>query len=241
MSIERSSTPTPAEAPLAPGLLSTATPGEITPAMRLQILSTEHWSLLATRSLAWNEVFSRAGMYLSLLSGAIVALALVGNGSEFGDAFFVFGVAILPVVLYVGVTTHLRLAAANFLDAQTVIGMNRIRAGYLSFAPDLEPYFVSGTHDDITGVSKTMAIPPGTAPVAHVLAATPALVNVVNAVVAAALVGFVILLARGPEAAAIIGAAIGFGATFVAGTAYGRARMRDLQASQHVMFPSPEG
>ncbi|MGH2382539.1 MAG: hypothetical protein ACRDG7_15155 [Candidatus Limnocylindria bacterium] len=30
-------------------------------AVRLQILSTEHWSLLASRSLAWNESFSRAG------------------------------------------------------------------------------------------------------------------------------------------------------------------------------------
>jgi len=35
-----------------------ATNGEATPAMRLQILSTEHWSLLASRSLAWNEVLA---------------------------------------------------------------------------------------------------------------------------------------------------------------------------------------
>ncbi len=53
--------------------------GEASPAMRLQILSTEHWSLLASRSLAWNESFSRAGMFLSTLSGAIVALALVAQ------------------------------------------------------------------------------------------------------------------------------------------------------------------
>ena len=36
--------------------------------VRLQILTTEHWSLLASRGLAWNESFSRAGMYLSTLS-----------------------------------------------------------------------------------------------------------------------------------------------------------------------------
>ena len=45
-------------------------------ALQLQVLSTEHWSLLASRSLAWNESFARAGMFLSALSGAIVALAL---------------------------------------------------------------------------------------------------------------------------------------------------------------------
>jgi len=57
----------------------------VTPAMRLQILSTEHWSLLASRSLAWNESFSRAGMFLTTLTGAIVALALVAQASAFGE------------------------------------------------------------------------------------------------------------------------------------------------------------
>jgi hypothetical protein len=56
-------------------------------AVRLQILSTEHWSLLGSRSLAWNESFSRAGMFLSTVTGAIVALALVAQASEFGQGF----------------------------------------------------------------------------------------------------------------------------------------------------------
>lgn len=47
--------------------------------VRLQILSTEHWSLLASRSLGWNEVFSRTTMFLATLSGAVVALALVDH------------------------------------------------------------------------------------------------------------------------------------------------------------------
>jgi hypothetical protein len=71
-------------------------------ALRLQILSTEHWSLLASRALAWNEVFSRASMFLSTIAGAIVALALVAQASEFGRNFRLFALAILPVVLFVG-------------------------------------------------------------------------------------------------------------------------------------------
>ena len=47
--------------------------------VRMQILSTEHWSLLATRSLAWNETFTRATMFMSALSFAVVSLALVGQ------------------------------------------------------------------------------------------------------------------------------------------------------------------
>jgi hypothetical protein len=33
----------------------------------LQILTTEHWSLLTARSLANNEAFTRGGMFLSFL------------------------------------------------------------------------------------------------------------------------------------------------------------------------------
>jgi hypothetical protein len=83
-------------------------PAQPTDSLRVQILATEHWSLLASRSLAWNESFSRAGMYLSTISGATVALALIAQASDFGDRFRLFALAILPVVLFVGIGTVLR-------------------------------------------------------------------------------------------------------------------------------------
>ena len=46
-------------------------------ALRVQILATEHWSLLATRSQTWNESFARAQMFLSVVLGSVIALALV--------------------------------------------------------------------------------------------------------------------------------------------------------------------
>src|SRR5436189_629619 len=109
--------------------------GAVSPAMRLQILSTEHWSLLASRSLAWNESFSRAGMFLTTLTGAIVALALVAQASAFGDGFTLFALVILPVVLFIGVATYIRLGTSNYHEGLCVIGMNRIRAAYLELAP----------------------------------------------------------------------------------------------------------
>src|SRR4029453_17367564 len=77
----------------------------------LQILTTEHWSLLSQRSLAWTESFSRAGMFLATLSAATVALALVG--SVMRDGFVVFALVILPVVLFIGLATAVRLSQAN--------------------------------------------------------------------------------------------------------------------------------
>src|SRR5712664_1311448 len=138
------------------------TPGDgVTPSMRLQILSTEHWSLLASRALAWNESFSRAGMFLTTLTGAIVALALVAQASAFGEGFTLFALVILPVVLFIGVATSIRLGASNYHEAMCVIGMNRIRAAYLELAPDLERYFVMSAHDDVRGIGITMGVPPG--------------------------------------------------------------------------------
>ena len=50
-------------------------------AARLQILATEHWSLLATRALTYNEALSRVTIFLSILSGALIALAHLGSPS----------------------------------------------------------------------------------------------------------------------------------------------------------------
>jgi hypothetical protein len=150
--------------------------------MRLQILSTEHWSLLASRNLAWNETFSRAGMFLSTLTGAIVALALVAQATAFGEDFRLFALVILPVVLFVGIGTLLRLGMAQYHDLVCVVGMNRIRAAYLELAPDVERFLVMGFHDDWRGIDVTMAVEPGHSLPIRMIASGPMLVSVINSV-----------------------------------------------------------
>ena len=208
--------------------------------LRLQILSTEHWSLLASRSLAWNEAFSRAGMYLSTLSASIVALGLVGGIDRFGNAFFAFALVILPVVLFVGIGAWMRIAASSYHDAQTIIGMNRIRAAYLEIAPELAPYFVMGTHDDPPGLTITMAIPPGTPPLAHMIASTPFRIVTLNAVVAAAIAALILV----SVAAAAVGLAVGGGVVaavlvLIAEFFGARRNIRIVQSSVRPRFPTP--
>jgi hypothetical protein len=124
-------------------VLRSATASDDLPAaLRLQILTTEHWNLLSTRALSWNEAFSRATMFLSALSGAIVALALVAQVATFGAAFSTFALLILPVVLFLGLATFLRLVQINREDARWVIGMNLLRHAYLkqaSWPPTVQP------------------------------------------------------------------------------------------------------
>jgi len=150
--------------PLPTSSTSTTTPRQlsdrsgVTDAVRAQILATEHWSLLATRSMTWNEVFSRSTMFVTVLSAAVVALALVAQATAFGPGFRLFALLVLPVVLLVGLATVLRLGDANTDDFGLVLGMNRLRHAYLELAPELEPYFVTAHHDDEAGIMRSFGL-----------------------------------------------------------------------------------
>ncbi len=226
--------PTPVVGAASPG--SAATPVQV----RLQILSTEHWSLLASRSLAWNEIFSRAGMYLSTLSGSMVALGLIAGIDNAGDIFFAFAFVILPVELFIGVATLARMSAANYHDAMTVYGMNRIRGAYLEIAPDLAPYFVMGVHDDPTGISVTMGVPPRTPTIVHIVAATPFLINVLNCVVSGAIAAVVLVRFTTLGLVQTVLAALAVAAlAFYVQSVFARREIRLGQAGIRPMFPTP--
>ena len=209
---------------------------DMTPA-DLQILSTEHWSLLATRSLTWNEAFSRAQTFLSVLSAAVIALALVAQATEFGTGFAAFALIILPVVLFLGVATYLRLVAINVDEDRWVGGMNRIRAAYLERAPHLERYFVTDHHDDAKGVMATAGW--GQFPTLHGFVTTPAVVGVVCSVVAAV---FVFLSADqlrwATPVAAALAAAVFVGA-MLAFSRYQTASWRRAEGRRVVINPTP--
>ena len=230
----------PAQAP-RPG--ETAATDAASPSMRLQILSTEHWSLLASRSLAWNESFSRAGMFLSTLSGAIVALGLVGGASGFGEAFTLFALVILPVVLFIGVATVMRLGVANYHEAMCVIGMNRIRAAYLELAPDLERYFVMSANDDPRGIGITMGVQPGGAIswIGQIIAGTPTVVMIINSALAGAIAAISALRVGATPPGILIAGGVGFLIALAAQGWYARQSIAKGMAGYRPIFPTPEG
>ena len=190
-------------------------------ALRVQMLATEHWSLLATRSLSWNEAFARAGMFLTLLSGAIVALALVAQATSFGEGFALFAVMILPVVLFIGLATYVRLLEINNEDYVWVRGMNRLRGAYLEIDPGLAPYFVTGTTEDAEGIFRTFGTLPDTpgnleTGFFHAFVTTPTTIGFVDAMLAAVLAAIVAVQL---QPAMLLASGIGVGVflvTFVA-------------------------
>jgi hypothetical protein len=168
-------------------------------AVRIQILATEHWSLLANRSMIWNEIFTRTGMFLTTLSAAAVAIALVAQATDFGENFRIFSLLVLPVELLLGFGTFIRLNAALEEDFWLVVGMNRLRRAYFDIAPDLEQYFVTSGFDDVPGFMQSYSafgrpISFGVTP-GRVLSSSAAIVGVLDCllvgITAALLIGLV--------------------------------------------------
>ena len=158
MTFERSAG-LPAEATPTPVPHESPSTGPTPVQLRLQILSTEHWSLLASRSLAW---------------------------------------------------------------------------------PDLAPYFVMGVHDDPAGIGITMAMPPRTPTILHIIAATPFLVSVLNAVLAGAIGALVFVRFTPVNSAVVLAVAIVVAIGVL--TFQGRLASTNIQSGQRMvrpMFPTP--
>jgi len=206
----------------APAPPESASESQAELARRAQFLATEHWSLLATRSMSWNESFSRTTMFLSTLSAATVALALAGPAMAFGSSFALFALIVLSVTLFLGLATFARLIQVNHEDLYWVYGMNRLRGAYARMAPGIESEFVAGWTVDEKGLARTFGAVDVTSPSPfHVLVTTPAVVAVIASAIAGVIGG---LLAVQLGAATGIAVAIGiavFVATVLALTRYG--------------------
>jgi hypothetical protein len=160
-------------------------------AAKLQILATEHWSLLATRSLTYTESLSRVTIFLAILSGAVIALALVAQADGFGRTSISIAIPVLCVVVFAGITTIMRLTALNRDDYRWVIGMNRLRHAYLELHPELEPYFVTSQYDDLRGALQTLGVnltaDRGVGSSLHLLQTLPGILTIVVAAVGGAI------------------------------------------------------
>jgi hypothetical protein len=194
---------------------------------KLQILATEHWSLLATRSLTYTESLGRVNMFLAILSGAVIALALVAQADRFGTTFI--AVAILML---------------NLDDYRWVVGMNRLRHAYLEMHPELEPIFITSSHDDLTGALKTLGLGPASAPslgtLFHGFVTLPGMVSVIVAAVGAAIAGLAAIGFGAPTYVVLLAGALAFAATVAVMLRTGSRSVRGYGPSSEVRFPTPQ-
>jgi len=210
---------------------------------KLQILATEHWSLLATRSLTYTESLGRVNVFLAILSGAVIALALVAQADRFGPTFIAIAILTLAVVLFAGVATISRLTQLNRDDFRWVIGMNRLRHGYLELHPELEPNFTTSPYDDVPGALQTFGIDLTAAhelgSMLHVFQTLPGMLSVIVAAVAGAIGALAALAFDVPTLVVVlVGAAVFVLAVLLIGI-WSRRSFGRNDPSLDPRFPSP--
>lgn len=231
VSVQRA--PTPDGRTTAPG-------AGVPPAVRAQLLATEHWSLLATRSTTWSEVMSRITIHLTVSSAALVVLALTAQATGFGPVFQLLSIGLASAILLLGTLTGLRVHMASAEDALLLTGMNRLRAAYREIDPGVEPYLVASWHDDSAGLRATYALGLRRSTFLHVVGSTAMFMNAVNTIVAGTL-GALVADAAGASTTvvAVLGALVGL-AYLGAMVEAGRRRFACVPGiPSH--FPSPAG
>jgi hypothetical protein len=237
--------PLPAERPIttapAPPADHAGDPDDIGADPRaLQILTTEHWSLLSARSLVYNEAFARAGMFLTFLSASLVALALVGQALNFGREFLSLAAAILAADVVLGLATYGRVMTATIDDLRSIHGMNRLRAGYAQIAPGILPYLVTSTHDDALGVFGSYGgVIRGVQALMHGLSTTSGMLGAIVAMLSGALAAVLLLLVALPAAPALALGGLVTGLSFITLTRRSVRTIDIYRESIESRFPTP--
>ncbi len=230
----------PPETPAAPTADNPIT--DITDPRALTILSTEHWSLLSARSLAYNEAFTRGGMFLTFLSASLVALALFAQGMSFGEQFLTIAAIVLAFDFVIGLTTYARINGANVDDLRAMHGMARVRHAYVQAGPALERYFTSPTHDDINSVVLAYGAGPqttGMSLVLYGLTTSGGMIGLIVSMVGGVLAGVLALFVVSAGLAIWIGVA-GAVITFVAILLLTVGSVPRHQAGMTSLFPASE-
>ena len=228
--------------PHDPGAVETGPAGSLDDPRALQILSTEHWSLLSARSLVYNEAFARAGMFLTFLSASLVALAFVANAMAFAREFLVLAALLLFVDIAIGLATLGRMLDASVEDLRSIAGMNRIRNAYVRIAPAVEPYLSAAIHDDSAGVIETYGDPrirTGLAAFVHGLTTAGGMVMTIDALLGGALGGVLALIANADTVGAFVVGGGAFVGSFVILNRYAYGVISAFETTFTSRFPTP--
>lgn len=207
----------------------------------VQILTSEHGSLLSARSLAYNEAFVRTGNFLAFLSTSFVGIALVAQVLPDLRGLLLVTTLVLAFDLVVGLTTLGRTLAAGYEDYRAVQGMARIRHGYGDIAPIVLPNFTDATHDDLAGVMVTYGSPPirGVGAVVYNLTTSTGTMALIDSMLAGVLALVAVLgLGAALPVGIVAGAAAG-GAMFATLAAATYRYYQNVQARLEVAFPMP--
>jgi hypothetical protein len=105
--------------------------------------TTEHFTLQAARSATISESTGRATMFLSAVSGGLIALGLIATATRVGTAFYAMALIVLPALAFAGLTTFARVLQSGIEDLGYARRIALLRAYYFDNAPELGSYLLS--------------------------------------------------------------------------------------------------
>lgn len=207
------------------------------------VLRGEYGMLMSALAANWSVGMARTTLLLGVLSATSVALGFVAQGSGFGSEFYFFAVVLLPVTLFLGLATFVRVVQIQREGVVCIIGMNRIRAFVQEQIPESKPYFVFSAHDDPLSLYRNLGTGVMRRPprfrLIYALVQVPGVVAVVDAVIAGAIAGIVVAWVGLPGSVGLGVASAVFALAVLGLLAYWDRQMDELTASIAVTHPTP--
>ncbi|WP_457949262.1 hypothetical protein ACTAQI_02225 [Pseudarthrobacter sp. alpha12b] len=213
--------------------------GAVPASVRAQLLATEHWGLLASRSTAQGEVLTRISMFLTFTSASLVSVALVGQATGFSDAFVLLAVIVLFIDAAIGLLTQLRVMNVAHEDLMYVTAMNRLRAAYVDLDPGVAPYLMAAHHDDEAGSRQTYYFFANRGSFSQVAGSSMIFITMANAALIAILTGLLVTLAGAGTAGATVTGAVCGTAFLAVSVVRGGRRYRHLWRHFTPLSPTP--
>lgn len=197
--------------------------------------------LTAALSAVWSASLVRTSIFLGVLSATGVALGFVAQGGVASDDFRSFALVVLPLVLFLGIATFVRLVQIQREAIVYITGLNRIRFFAQQQAPASKPYFVLTAHDDDLAIYRSpgtgMPRRPPRYRLLYLAVQTQGIVGLMTAVVGGA---FAALLAAPLGSTATWIAAIAVFVGLVAGQmVFWQRSLAELQSALHPINPTP--
>jgi hypothetical protein len=159
--------------------------------------TAEHSVLMMALGGVWSASLGRTSLFLGVLSAAGVALGFAAQAGAARTDFITLTVVVLLVVLFLGVTTFVRLVQLQREAVVYIAGQNRIRHFFVEVAPTIRPYFILPVHDDppamYRSVGTGMNRRPPRYPLPNMIAQTQGIVGVITGGVAASIAGLALI------------------------------------------------
>lgn len=170
-----------------------------------------------------------------------MALGFAAQGGIAQGQFRAFALVVLPVVLFIGVATFIRVVQVQRESIVYITGLNRIRHQMVESVPAARRFFVLPVYDDQVALYRSigtgMSVRPPRYQVLYLVVQTQGMVGIVTAAVAAAFVG--LLVAPIGELTSWLAAGLAFVMMPVVLFSYWQRSLRSLQASLRSEFPTP--